>query len=196
MSVFLSMDIVMCSPELYFGSKFQRFVRNECMFENSQWIYKIIRNELHGMNEIIFLNEPEWLLCANKPSSEYSSFLVIFKDCNLKSIRDLRESHIDLLSNINNVVTAWLKENKLKKYHFFFHYMPSTFQLHMHVAAQSNKVDIRRQPLSTVIQNLRMDTLYYRKALIVTRFCKTLKRSETHKKIGHKKLDKKFETLM
>ena len=188
MSDFWSMDIVICSPQLYFGSKFQCFLKNECIFENNQWIYKIIRNELHGMNEIIFLDEPEWLLCANRPNSEYSSFLVIFKDCNLKSIRDLRETHIDLLSNINNVVTSWLKDNKLRKYHFFFHYMPSTFQLHMHVAVQSNKVDIRRQPLSVVIKNLRVDSLYYHKALIVTKLCKTLKRSGTHVKVKQKML--------
>ena len=180
------MDIVICSPQLYFGPKFQCFIKNECMFENSQWIYKIIRNELHGMNEIIFLDKPEWLLCANKPTPDHSSFLVIFKDCTLKSIRDLRATHIDLLSNVNNVVRSWLKENNLTKYHLFFHYMPSTFQLHMHVAVQSNKVDIRRQPLSVVIKNLQVDSLYYFKALIFTRLCKTLKRSETHVKVKQK----------
>ena len=181
------MDLVLCSPEIYWSKMFQRFITNECLFSNSQWIYKLIHNQLDGTNENVYLHNAQWLLCGNRPSADQPSFLVIFKDCNLKSIRDLRQEHLSLLSNIQSVVTLWLKEKKLKKYQFFFHYMPSTFQLHMHVAVQSNKLDIRRQPLSVVMKNLSTNTMYYANALIVTKCCKTLKRSDTHPKIVCKK---------
>ena len=59
------------------------------------------------------------------------------------------------------------------------------FQLHLHVnTAKAMRNHDRIQPLHCVIRNLEYDDFYYRDALILTRYCKTMKRIETHSKLG------------
>lgn len=112
-------------------------------------------------------------------------YLVIFKDTALKTIRDLTRAHVPLLETIRDQVLSWLHEQNKETFHLYFHYMPSVFQLHMHVREKPFfRRHIRIQPLHNVIQNLLQDSTHYRNALIVTKFCKTIQKSESHKMIG------------
>ena len=112
-------------------------------------------------------------------------YLVVFKDTTLKTIRDLTQHHVPLLEDINAQVLAWLRLQNKETFCMYFHYMPSIFQLHMHVREKTFfRRHIRIQPLHNVVQNLLRNPAHYHDALIITKFCKTLQKSESHKMIG------------
>lgn len=108
----------------------------------------------------------------------------MFKDTTLKTIRDLRPKHLPLLDEIKTRVQAWLCERQKSGFCMYFHYMPSVFQLHLHVREKSScRKHIRIQPLQNVMNNMTKTPTYYKDALIMTKFCKTLQKAETHRKI-------------
>lgn len=112
-------------------------------------------------------------------------YLVVFKDTTLKTIRDLTQAHVPLLEQIKKEVLIWLRKHNKETFSMYFHYMPSIFQLHMHV--REKKLfhrHIRIQPVDNVVRNLLQDSAHYHKALIITKFCKTIQKSESHKMIG------------
>ena len=110
-----------------------------------------------------------------------------FKNRNLKTIRDLRESHLVMLQEVYVTVSAWLKSRHKNKYYMYFHYMPSVFQLHLHVNSNTQHINWDRAHLmSTVTANLRQDSQYYAKALILTKMCKTIRSANAHIKLKTK----------
>lgn len=167
-----------CSPESY--SKMHKFILRECKNMNNQWIYKIIRPGHNRLEEDICIIEPEWVLVTNKHFGCEQRFLVIFRDEKLKTIRDLRQSHITVLKQIFMKVKEYLNQHNLFNYIFYFHYLPSVFQLHMHVNLVTfiTKQNDRIQPLHTIIRNLEKKSTYYEEALILTKYCKTRHRCE------------------
>jgi hypothetical protein len=99
--------------------------------------------------------------------------LVIFKRPDLMSIRNLRRSDIKLLEDafLNSTAiiekTYGLQKNRLKA---FFHYHPSTWQLHMHLINNTHKnvassVEYSHSIIN-VLYNLQIDDLYYAKATL------------------------------
>jgi hypothetical protein len=69
----------------------------------------------------------------------------------------------------------------------YFHYMSSVFQLHMHVNSNIQHINWdRAHLLSTVSSNLRKDSEYYAKALILTKMCKTIRSANAHVKLKTK----------
>lgn len=108
----------------------------------------------------------------------------MFKDTALKTIRDLCQEHFPLLGEIKTRVEAWLRERQKSGFCMYFHYVPSVFQLHLHVREKiSCRKHIRIQPLQNVINNMTKTPTYYKDALIITKYCKTLQKAETHRKI-------------
>jgi hypothetical protein len=66
----------------------------------------------------------------------------------------------------------------------YFHFMPSVFQLHLHVRDKNfSRKHIRMQPLQNVMGNLAKTTMYYKDALIMTKYCKMFQKAETHRKM-------------
>ncbi len=177
------MDMVVCSPNDFYKSKMNKFITRQCNDISSQWIYQIIDNKLKDTDEVVFHNTPEWVLCLDKHVGQDTRFLIIFKDRSLHTIRDLRQTHVRMLHEIDAFLVQWLGAER-SKYSFYFHYMPSVFQLHLHITTvYSTRNTVRMQPLHVVIRNIEQDSLYYHKALIYTKYCKTLKKAETHAKI-------------
>jgi hypothetical protein len=87
-------------------------------------------------------------------------------------------------ATIQNQVLEWLATKHAKTFHMFVHYMPSVFQLHLHVRRSTCcRTHIRIQPIQNVIANLRKTPDHYQNALILTKFCKKLQKAETHTKI-------------
>ena len=191
------MDLTICSPHDYYKKSFQDFMRHETNMEANKWIYDLIHKEFIVNYETIYIDKPNWLLCQDCKFGPQERFLVVFKDTTLHSLRDLRRHHIPLLCAIQTDVRNWLKmrypNDKLapKSFDIYFHYMPSIFQLHMHVnqiSKSSHNVlkknaNMRKQPLSIVVKNIASQSDFYAKCLVLTKFCKTIKRAETHKKI-------------
>lgn len=179
------MECVVSCPCEFYSSRMQAFIENECRLPRNQWIYKIIQGDLENTDERVFIDRPEWCLCLDKHSGTDVRYLVVFKDTTLKTIRNLAQHHVQMLEDIRAQVLAWLNLQGKEKYNLYFHYMPSIFQLHMHVREKTFfRRHIRIQPLRNVIENLRKDTNHYSNALILTKHCKTIQKSETHKIVG------------
>jgi len=101
-----------------------------------------------------------------------------------KNIRDLRQHHLSLLSEINTRVRAWLRETQQGCFGMYFHFLPSVFQLHLHVRDKSfSRKHVRMQPLQNVMGNLAKTSMYYKDALIMTKYCKMFQKAETHRKM-------------
>jgi hypothetical protein len=177
----LVMQDVVCSLEEYYSVKFQRFILKECSGVHNRWIYDIIHNSFAANRKQIFIQEEEWCLCADQHNGNDTRFLVVFKDTTLLTMLELRSSHVPLLRELRSRVRAWLVSQHMPQSFFYFHYMPSVFQLHLHVVCSRQHMNRNRaQCLSTVIRNLERDSLHYTKAMMLTIMCRTLRRSETH----------------
>ena len=170
------MQDFVCSPHEYYGYAFSQFIQGECESRHHRWIYEII----HGCSkyEQIFLDYQHWCLCLDKHQGSDIRYLVVFKDENLKTIRDLRKEHLPLLEEVRSTISRWIQSRHRQKYFLYFHYLPSVFQLHLHVSSNEQHINRKRaQQLSVVIRNLHLDSEYYKKALILTSNCKTMKRA-------------------
>ena len=163
------MDLTICSPHDYYKKSFQDFIRHEINIDANKWIYDLIHKEFIVDYETIYIDKPNWLLCQDFKFGPQERFLVVFKDTTLHSLRDLRRHHIPWLCSIQNDVKNWLKMRyKTDKvapdcFEIYFHYMPSIFQLHMHVnqisksshnVLKTRNANMRKQPLSIVVKNI------------------------------------------
>ena len=114
-------------------------------------------------------------------------YLVIFKDTNLSTLRDLRMKHTGILRHMQEKVLEFLQKHHTKTWHLyriFFHYLPSVFQLHAHVSARRNSLTKSRQHHVThVLKNLQRDPDFYSKCLIITSLGHQLRRHNLYNEI-------------
>ena len=173
-------DTFVCSPTDY--GKMSTFVGLECGDANNRWIYQIIDKQWDALDEQVCLDKEDWVMVKNKQHNQDLRFLVIFKDKGLKTIRELRREHVSLLQDIQTDVTAYMQEHGYENFMMYFHYLPSVFQLHLHVNAQNtvfnSKPNDRIQPLQSVVRNLQHNSEHYAHALILTKHCKIRHRAE------------------
>lgn len=158
-----------CCPTQFFCEEFARKIEANRVHENQQWIFNLI--EGHGAKtERVFVNEDDWMLVQG---SSYNPsdirYLVIFKDTTLRTIRDLRQKHLPMLRRARQGVLSFLRSQKLKEDDFkmYFHYLPSVFQLHLHVCSAASNDSIRTQHLACVVRNIEECDTWYRDALIL-----------------------------
>ena len=112
----------------------------------------------------------EWKLNEDVPTSLYVLSLV--RDRSIRSLRDLRGKHVDLLENLTEKTTAAIEEvyglekNELR---IFVHYPPQYYLFHVHFCCLSIDYGIYSAKailLEDVVDNLKMDGQYYEKASI------------------------------
>lgn len=158
---------VICSPETYWGSDMQQYIAASTASPENQWIYNIEQSE----DECILMETEHVVLCRDKHPSSEERYLIVFRDCSLKSMRSLRGEHIGLLEHVARVIKAFQhKECMQGQWSAYFNYPPSTFQLHLHLAPRVlGKVHMRAHNLFRVLNNLRRDPTHYANALILTR---------------------------
>ena len=158
---------VICSPEQYWGSAMQQHIAASIIDPGNQWIYNIE----HSQDECILMETEHVVLCRDKSPSSDERFLIIFRDDSLKSMRDLRGEHIKLLEHVARTIKNFQRLNLINgPWSAYFNYLPSTFQLHLHLARQvTGKIHMRAHNLFRVLNNLRRDPQYYENALILTR---------------------------
>ena len=157
-----------CCPEQYYNKATQHAIVANRRHRDQAWIFDLISGAAKHEREVIYIDTDEWLLCSH-PDSDVR-FLVVFKDLRLHSIRDLRHKHASVLRDVNRQVTAFLRGRFPKdfpKFKFFFHYLPSVFQLHMHVCLQHTGDALRIHSMQSVIHRLDTDNLWFQKALIL-----------------------------
>lgn len=139
---------------------------------NTKWIYNIINGEAE--TEHILCKTKNFILIPNytwdKKDISKLRLLIIFTDKSLASIRDLTPDHIDIIEEAYDTSLALIKtlydinSNKIRAY---FHYRPSTYQLHMHLDCIDNThIDAlveRSHNVINVIQNIKLCGDYYKK---------------------------------
>ena len=156
-----------CCPEAYYEPAFQKL-----LLENrrqNQWIFDLMSiPDCPG--EKVFHDTPQWLLARDLHRGTDNRYLVVFRDRQLFCIRDLRARHVEMLCDLLKFLRQWLPAQEPvlhAKYHMYFHYMPSVFQLHMHVSMRKAPDSLRAQDVQHVIRNLTTSDTWYRDALIL-----------------------------
>jgi hypothetical protein len=158
-----------CSPSDFFSDEFARRIEANRAHEKQRWIFDLIAGHAAPKEEI-FLDCDDWMLVRG---SSYSApdvrYLVIFKDLALRTIRDLRLAHVDMLRKMQAQVRVFLckKHANHADFRLYFHYLPSVFQLHLHVCGEAAADSSRTQLLSCVVRNLNTRDTWYRDALIL-----------------------------
>jgi len=141
-------------------------------FKEKVWIYNIIDHKAE-QESIIFEDDniiiiPDWKWNQNLRELH---ILGIYKDKSLRSIRDLNSSHIKMLKESIAIGCEIISKHygfKLDNILTFFHYHPSTWQLHVHFMNGNDKKTRsatlpRAHSSSIVIQNLELIDDYYKK---------------------------------
>jgi len=157
-----------CYPELYYHRTFQDLIYANRRHRDQNWIFNLVADESKHESEIIYHENDDWLLCSHPESS--SRFLVVFKDLTLHSIRDLRQKHIRMLEDLQCKLNAFIRDrffSSRRRIKLFFHYLPSVFQLHMHVSFELTGDPVRVHTIQSVIIRLKKDDLWFQRALIL-----------------------------
>lgn len=179
------MEKVICCPHEYYGSQFSKFIDSEAQSSKHSWIYDIIAVGAASKHEQVYIEREQWCLVLDKHHGHDTRYLVVFRDKSLRTIRDLREQHVTLLQHIYETVSKWLRCRTDKTYYFYFNYMPSVFQLHLHVNSNTQHINRERAHfLRVVCANLHKDSQYYMKALMLTKLCPTIRRANVHTKLA------------
>lgn len=173
--------MTICSPVDYYSQAFQDKIVSSRLSTENQWIY----NVCNSSTETVILDMKHFVMVKDRFGFKNSRFLIVFKDQTLFTLRDLRTQHIDMLKNTEKVVLSYLKKNlQTKQWVFFFHYMPSVFQLHLHVQDFSKFIPSdRAHRLCHVKRNILQKENWYQNALILTSFNKNTKQFHVHSEL-------------
>lgn len=171
--------IVTCTPQIAFGDKMSNYILSQQNNSKKKWIYEILAGTreqdsiLHDDRDFLLLPDTHAL-----NTNSVTNWLVIFKNPLLKSIRNLNANHIPMLQKCKHICIRKLTQKtdavnfKQNQIMFYFHYLPSIFQLHLHICApygQYTTNDLYKiHPLENVISNLSIDTDYYKKITLST----------------------------
>lgn len=155
------------------------YVRNMLNMDKdyNQWIYNI----LEGRSEVesVILNDPDqnsgFMLMPSLKSSGDEKDLHILAICHkrdIRSLRDLNESHLGLLNNILTKGTKAIRDkypNHIGQLRSYVHYQPTFYHFHVHfemIDASEYRASDRDNLLTTVINNIRLIGDYYKLATL------------------------------
>ena len=161
---------LICEPETYYSQDVQDSIAKARSQEHHSWIFDI------RARETILLDREQYSLCSDKPhASGNIRFLIIFHDKALHTLRDLRQSHCEMLLRAREDTNNYLKRHyPEEKWCFYFNYLPSIYQLHAHVCQSCTVRNASRcHDLLRVVRNLYRDDLFYTKALLLTRMARS-----------------------
>ena len=147
--------------------------------KKTQWIHEILdgRKEqdriLIKTDTFVAVMQPTWKNVNDSANMSYLILVHAQKD-ELRSLRDVDGSHIPMLEDMEKRCydAMEIRHGKTRaEIKAFFHYQPSFYHLHVHFRALSAEADpsgltTREHPLETVIDNLKIDPMYYKKATL------------------------------
>lgn len=143
------------------------------------WIYNIFDGSKE-QDKVLFQDSDFCVVYDYKYNPKIHSLdrfhlLVIFKDNDLNSLRDVDGKHVQLLHRAQNRIHEIVRSSNLSENGCltYFHYPPTFYQLHLHVVASNNKLSDsksdRAHILQNVLYNIHLKHDYYQKADIVIR---------------------------
>ena len=151
------------------SAQMKEFIKSE--IAEKPWIYKIISGKKE-QDQMIYQCSDYLVLPDTEALNEQGilNWMVIFTDPALTSMRSLRGSHVPLLAGIRDKLLE-LMPPEFEAPMIYFHYPPSVWQLHLHVAAPCDVLRTTNSMqkvcfLQDVIANLRIDAEYYAKATV------------------------------
>ena len=134
------------------------------------WILDIFNG--HSEQESIMYDDENFLIVTDSKhffdgkNQKKVHLLVLCKDLNLRTMRDLRGKHVNMLMDIYKTSVGLMKKKfdiSSKNVRCYFHYIPTNFALHIHVVYTDkyktytyNNVD-----LLETIENLNNDPNYF-----------------------------------
>lgn len=151
------------------------------------WIETVPANEMAWLDNIlegkaeqenILLQTPDWILTKDYKQDAIGQkagfhYITLFKDRSLRTIRDLKSSHIPMLRKVLQKGKECIaKELAIEpsEIRAYFHYLPTFFSLHAHFSAAldfgAGMLTERAHLLSSVINNLELVEDYYSKAIL------------------------------
>jgi hypothetical protein len=174
---FHSRHVVQCTPEIAFSERMQQYINTQTKLTRKQWVYEVI----DGMREkdTVKLETEDYVMLPDiehNTSAFVMNWLVVFKDKNLKTIRDLDTGYLQMLTECRNKCMSYILEHTVFSEDdilMYFHYLPSVYQLHLHICAPYGQcyttLDLCKvHPIDNVISNITICGDYYRKITLTT----------------------------
>ena len=126
------------TPEMYNTTILPYLQRS--YLENTKWMNDMIH---HKNSQIVYYRNSNFLICKDnkwKTDNIKDFYILAIPVEKIMTIRDLRQSHIGLLENMKYRLTKIAEAFKIDKSDlvYFFHYIPSVFQLHLHCCLKTN----------------------------------------------------------
>ncbi len=172
---FTQRRIVQCTPQVAFGAAMSEYIDAQTHSSRKQWIYEIIDGSREAGDKI--LDNDDFILTPDieQNTASTANWLAVFKDRALYSIRDLRGAHVPMLERARDAcVSAMVARTGFRRHEVmcYFNYLPSVFQLHLHVCAPyglyTTQDAYKVHPIDNVISHLRIDPAFYEHATITT----------------------------
>jgi hypothetical protein len=113
----------------------------------------------------------QWRMKRTPPPAHCLHWLAVATDTNLRTLRDLRGCHADMIQTLYTKTCQRIHEETgidTRQIMAYVHYPPSVYQLHVHfkhMAGSGLSHDtLRMHPLPSIINNLKIDPDYYAKS--------------------------------
>ena len=159
------------TPSMHEG--IQDFVQREAQRPCKQWIHEVIAEKRE--KERVKLRTPSFVLLPDvkttrKCDEKRFHWLALVTDTTIRTLRDLRGRHVDMLKDIQAKALEKIEEEmglQPDQIMCYIHYPPSVYQLHIHFKHPIGTHDtLRMHSLASVINNLQLDPDYYAKSTI------------------------------
>ena len=127
--------VVYETAELFWSPPMQQHIESEIV--KSRWIYRVMDGTQEA-DQVLYSND-HYMIIPDRDAlndSRVLNWMVIFKDQQLRSVRDLRGSHLDMLRAVKDQLGK-LIDGPLMLY---FHKPASVWQLHLHVASPCDAI--------------------------------------------------------
>ena len=166
---------VVSIPETYFDADSQHRMTLKRQQADHKWIFDLLDGV--ALDEHVFIDTAEWMLCRDRHPGPEERFLVVFKDTSLYTIRDLNDTHVPMLMHVQRECRRFLSTHRCRHgprhggtedWRLYFNFMPSVLQLHLHVSRTTQLYSSRVQPLSCVVRNLLAHPCHYQTCLLLT----------------------------
>lgn len=139
---------------------------------NKQWIYSILNGEseqeriIYENDKFVLIPDMTW----NKNDMEKIHIIAILKREDLYSIREIDNSNIDEIEEINKMSKHQISQKyniKLENIRSYFHYHPTFWHLHIHFDTYNQNINANRyKNVDEIIQNVSMCGTYYQQTVI------------------------------
>lgn len=157
----------LCTPDVYYNADFQASLKNTRKSSSHTWVDMI---ESSTKESVLYSNSHITVCKDLNFSPSFFHLLIFFKKPDLYTFRDIDPDFVPVVQTAMTTVRAIAARFTSQSLRFYFNYLPSTYQLHIHVVSTNSTQNTHRcHSVSSVLRNICRDPNYYKRALILTR---------------------------